>query len=99
VGTWRIRGIGNIYFLDDTLNFSKGNRNPFEWAEDEIARGNIKSERWNMVIEKFALVNGMKVDEFKEFVYWCEANKRTAKQIKLDGNKTSLELWFKSLKV
>lgn len=34
--------------------------------------------------------------EFRDYVFWCEKNKRNEEQIRLDGNVTSVELWNQS---
>lgn len=84
---------GNIYLLNFSLNLSKGNNNPFEWIKRKDVKSKISMSRWDKLIKYLAAKNKLTVPEFKEFVYWCENNKRTQDEVKLDGNKSSIELW------
>jgi hypothetical protein len=88
--------IGNMYPLDRIVNKSKNRFNPFvwiEWAKDEYQ---IDIHKWNKLIETLAALNGLNVDEFKDFVYWCEGNKRTLEDIQANPI-PSLELWKSTL--
>lgn len=87
---------GNLYPLNIRLNQSKINQNPFEWYEWIKDKADIKKSDWNNLVQYLAKENGLTVEEFKEFVYWCENNQRTLDDIIADGNLTSLELWRKS---
>jgi hypothetical protein len=70
--------IGNVIPLSPKLNISKGNKNPFEW------RNLLNDEhkmKFDLVVEHLSEINGMSYDLFKEYVYWCEKNKRDALDI------------------
>lgn len=84
---------GNVYLLQDTLNLSKGNLNPFEWIRRNDVKKKINMKKWYSLIKYLATKNKLTTKEFKEYVYWCEKNKRTAEEVKRDGNISSLELW------
>ncbi|MGM7720630.1 hypothetical protein [Metabacillus sp. Hm71] len=92
-GTYR----GNLIVLDVEVNKSKGQHNPFEWIKKDINRNKIILNKFNELVHKLADLNGLTVEEFEQYVYWCEENKRTAKQVKTDGEKSSLDLWKDSL--
>jgi hypothetical protein len=84
--------LGNMYPLEMVVNQSKNRFNPFkwiEWAKDEYQ---IDIHKWNKLIETLANINGLTVDEFKDFVYWCENNKRTVDDIQVNPI-PSIELW------
>jgi len=82
----------NIIPLSIAMNSSKRNRNPFEWAETYLT----EEQRSNFykVVEYLAELNGLTVDEYREFVFWCFENKRDADEI-TDENRDSLELWLR----
>lgn len=84
---------GNIYLLNFALNLSKGNTNPFEWIKRKDVKNKISMSRWDKLIKYLSSKNKLTVPEFKEFVTWCENNKRTHEQVKNDGNKLSIDLW------
>lgn len=80
--------VGNVYPLEASLNISMNASNPFEWIE---RRSPEEQQGFARVVAYLAEQNGLTVEEFKEFVYWCENNRRTVEDI--EGDKTSLELW------
>lgn len=82
---------GNMIPLDRILNQSKGAKNPFEWAETITEE---KRTNFNKVVEYLAEINGLTVEEYREFVYWCFENKREVEDI-TEENKDSLELWLR----
>ena len=88
--------MGNVYLLQDSLNFSKSNQNPFEWIKRKEIKKEVDMKSWKKLINYLASRNNLSVDEFKEYVYWCERNKRTAEQVKKDGNISSKKLWRKA---
>jgi hypothetical protein len=71
--------LGNVYPLDSDLNLSKSDKNPFEWAAEQ----DIDLDAWKRLVAFLAVQNGLSVDDFKAFVYWCEDNKKFS----------SIELW------
>jgi hypothetical protein len=83
----------NLYLLEGTLNVSKKDRNPFEWIKQKRIQKQIDLSKWNILIQRLASENGLTINEFEEFVYWCEQHKRDIHQLKKDRNKTSLEIW------
>jgi hypothetical protein len=93
---------GNVYPLDQQLNKNKSNKNPFKWIkavrrDRAMRKGQHVDAAWNQLVTYLATENGLSVNEFKEFVYWCEQNKRTLQQVKED-NRRSVELWKESRK-
>lgn len=72
--SWGVGGTdkSNIIPLNKNLNFSKSDRNPLEWAEEMISSGEFSKERWEEVVEYLAHLNGLSVDEYRDFVYMCE---------------------------
>jgi hypothetical protein len=86
--------LGNIYFISRKLNSSKSSINPFKWIQKTEVLDEIDIFKWNELISRLAEDNGITINEFKEYVNWCEKNKRSLK--KLEKNNTpSLELWMK----
>lgn len=72
---------GNIIPIDTELNEDKHANNPFEWIE---SRPDISRDEFNKLVEYLAELNGMTVNEFRSFTYWCFENKRTIDEIKAD---------------
>jgi hypothetical protein len=93
--TWGHGGTykGNLIVIDMELNKSKGQHNPFEWIKKDINKNRINKDKWNQLTHNLAKENGLTIEEFENFVYWCEMNKRTVKEIKLNNDKRSLDLW------
>jgi hypothetical protein len=87
---------GNIYLLNNSLNLSKGTNNPFSWIKKKDVKNKISMSRWDKLIKYLSAKNKLTVPEFREFVHWCENNKRTPEEVKRDGNKTSIDLWRES---
>lgn len=85
---------GNIYPLDGMLNINKKDENPFEWIKRQ---DNIDQDKWNYLINYLSKLNGLSPSEFKEYIYWCENNKRTLEEVINDSNKTSVQLYKESL--
>jgi hypothetical protein len=85
--------IGNIYPLNISLNQSKRNVNPFEWAKKERVQNEVDYIKWDKLITYLANENKITYEEFIEFIYWCESNQRDVEQVRLDGDISSLELW------
>lgn len=85
--------IYNCYPISGSLNYSKNNRNPFEWANEQIEKGTIDINKWNELVLYLANMSGLSVIDYEEFVYWCFENKRESSEI-LDDT-SSLDLWLK----
>jgi len=84
---------GNLYLLEKKLNVSKKDRNPFEWIKQKKIQNQIDLSKWNALIQRLASENGLTVEQFEAFVYWCEKHKRDIHQLKNDKHKTSLDIW------
>lgn len=89
---------GNIVPIASTLNTSKSDSNIFEWFETNRQRFELTQERFDKLISFLAEANEMAVDEYRDYVYWCHDNQRTADEVKADNRrymyqKTSVEIW------
>lgn len=84
---------GNLVPLDASLNIKKSDKNPVVFFREMITAGQISEDRFRVLVEYLATINGLTPNEFVEFVHWCESNKRTAAQIQRDGGRSSVELW------
>lgn len=60
--------VGNVYPLSATLNFSKHNRNPFEWYMAYGALHEVDEAKWKQLLSYLAEENGMTEDDFKKYV-------------------------------
>lgn len=90
-GTYAANMIGLVGYL----NLSKGDRNPFEWIQ---TRKDADKAKFDALVKRLADANGLTVDEYREFVYWCYDNPRSDEQIKADNEyygykKPSIEIW------
>lgn len=83
---------GNLILLSEDLNLSKGAKNPFVWAETLSPE---HRSNFDKVIEYLAELNGLTVNKYREFVFWCFENKRKAHEI-TDDNRDSLTLWLRT---
>lgn len=83
---------GNMIPLRADLNDSKCDRNIFEWFSENRERFNLSEERFNRLIEYLATINGLTVDEYRQFVYWCHENPRNEDEIVADP-RHSIEIW------
>lgn len=68
--------IENMIPLKGSLNLSKQDANPFEWIKRKYIQEQIDMDRWNATVDYLAELNGMTAQEYEEYVYWCEENKR-----------------------
>ncbi|WP_427050384.1 hypothetical protein [Paenibacillus sp. TC-CSREp1] len=66
-GTW----CGNMIPLKETLNLSKGAKNPFEWVK---GRTDIDLTRFWLAVDILAAVNEMTREEYVLYVYFCYEN-------------------------
>ncbi|MBW3113497.1 HNH endonuclease [Bacillus sp. MCCB 382] len=64
--------VGNMIPLDGELNISKHANNPFEWVK---RRNDVPSDSFARVVSYLAELNGLTVDEYREFVFSCFKNK------------------------
>lgn len=66
--------LGNVYPLNASLNFSKQDKNPFEWFEANKDHFKLNKEAWDSLVTYLATQNNMSVDEFRTYVCWCFEN-------------------------
>lgn len=90
--------VGNIYPMQGTLNLSKSDTNPFEWFEANGQRFELTQSAFDALVWRLAHQNGLTPEEFRDFTYWCFANKRTVIEVKADNlhygyKRPSLEMW------
>lgn len=90
--------VGNLVPLSKRLNCSKHADNPFEWFEANGQRFELSQSAFDSLVAKLAEQNGLTPEEFRDFTYWCFANKRTVDQVRADNlrygyKKPSLEIW------
>lgn len=67
---------GNVYPLSSELNLSKNNRNPFEWFNSVKDDRGLDENKFNELVAKLARLNNMTDEEFAEYVYWCDSNRK-----------------------
>lgn len=89
---------GNFTHLAPEINSSKSDANPFEWFEANGQRFELSQSAFDSLVAKLAAQNGLTPEEFRDFTYWCFANKRTVEQVHADNlrygyKKPSLEIW------
>lgn len=65
--------VGNMIPLSSGMNLSKGNQNPFVWA-DSLSEEH--KARFSIVVEYLADANGMTTAEYKTYVNSCFANEK-----------------------
>jgi len=80
--------LGNVYPLVRNHNYSKRHKNPFVWIDYYPEY----QESFTNIVNYLARQSELSPDEFREFVYWCDENRRTAEQVEAD-NRSSLEIW------
>ncbi|MNW53451.1 hypothetical protein D3C74_310120 [compost metagenome] len=90
--------VGNLAYLAPEINSSKSDANPFEWFEANGQRFELSQSAFDSLVAKLAEQNGLTPEEFRNFTYWCFANKRTVEQVRADNDrygykKPSLEIW------
>lgn len=87
--------LANIFLALGKLNISMRTINPFEWFEVQEIAAKLNAEKVAELITRLAAENNMTVEEFREFIYWCEQNKRTLEEVQADS-RTSVELWHEA---
>jgi hypothetical protein len=65
---------GNMIPLRSDLNISKNNSNIFEWFEANRQRLNLRRDNLDSLVVWLADANGVSVNEYKDYVYWCHEN-------------------------
>lgn len=71
----------NMIPLRSDLNFSKNNRNIFDWFADNRERFGLEQYKFDDLIEYLAGINDMTVEEYEEYVRWCHDNPRSIDEI------------------
>ena len=84
--------LANIFLALGKLNISMRTVNPFEWFEVQEIAAKLNAEKVAALISRLAAENSMTIEEFREFIYWCEQNKRTLEEVQADS-RTSVEIW------
>ena len=64
----------NCYYMEDSLNYDKYTKNPFEWIHTQPKE--YQHRFHGILIPMFAERNRMSVEEFTDYIYECEANKK-----------------------
>lgn len=82
---------GNIVPLCEHHNKTKQAKNPFEWAD---TLSEEQHANFTKVVEYLAELNGLTVDEYREFVFWCFENPRDDVDIS-EENRDSLSVWLR----
>ncbi|USK86183.1 hypothetical protein [Peribacillus asahii] len=82
--------VGNVYPVHWKINRSKSDTNPFVWIGRNDVKELVDMDKWHRLISYLAGQNHLSIDEFKDFVNWCENNKRGGE---LEPNYSSLEGW------
>lgn len=65
---------GNMVPLTSKLNFSKNNRNVFEWFNHSKDSLNLSQSNFDTMISYLAKLNGKTISEYRDYVYWCHEN-------------------------
>lgn len=63
--------LGNLIPVLSSVNLAKGDKNFFDWFEQDKVRLNLCEERFKAVVEYLAELNEMTVEEYRTFVYEC----------------------------
>lgn len=70
---------GNMVPLRADLNMSKGSLNIFDWFTSNKERFSLSQNNFDRLIDWLAKVNGMTIDEYRDFVYECHEVKNARK--------------------
>lgn len=73
--------VSNMVPLSSDLNFSKNNRNVFEWFKDNKEPLNLSQDKFDSMIRYIAELNGKTVEEYRSYVCWCFENEGKSVQI------------------
>lgn len=63
--------IENMIPLRSDLNFSKNDRNPFEWFTTNKARFKLSQRKFDAIVSYLAGLNDMSIREYRDYVYKC----------------------------
>ena len=66
--------IKNMIPLRGDINISKKDSNFFDWFKLKGRKFSISKRKFNEVVRYLANVNGMSVESYREYVYWCHNN-------------------------
>jgi hypothetical protein len=73
---------GNVLPLRHDLNQSKGTRNIFEWFEANRQRFNLSQEKFDLAIEWLSYLNGISVEDYRDYVCWCHENPHSLEDLR-----------------
>lgn len=87
----------NVLPLDISLNMARKDKNIFEWFYKLDVTEEMK-RRFGEAIDYLAFMNEMSVEEYKEFVYYCDRFRRTIEEVKTNkrASKEIFKEWKKS---
>jgi len=85
--------IDNVILLKNTANISKRDRNIFEWYQKYGKKLGVNLERFNNTISYLATLNGLTVDEYRQFIEWAHSGGREEKK---DPNIKLIDIWKKT---
>lgn len=71
----------NMLPLSKCINASKGKKNIFEWYRVNGNKFKVCPDRFKRAMEYIADLNGMTVEEYKEYTYWCFDNPKTIEEV------------------
>ncbi|KXH86735.1 hypothetical protein [Sporosarcina sp. HYO08] len=71
--------IGNVTPMDATLNLSKRDRNFVDWVFEPEIEAKVDPDKLDNLLDYLAEVNGLTIEKYLDFVYWCERNERSKK--------------------
>ncbi|MDP9742855.1 UNVERIFIED_ORG: hypothetical protein QFZ59_004685 [Bacillus sp. B2I3] len=79
--------VGNVLPMDNSLNISRKDKNFFEWFNTLDATVEMHN-RFDEAVEYLAALNGLSVDLFREYVYYCDKYRRTIEEVKADKRRS-----------
>ena len=90
--------VHNVVPMDATLNLEKGAKNFLDWVLSDEMASRIDEDKINDMIYYLAEKNGLSDDEYMNFIYWCEDNKRTVDEVIADP-RPSIVIWKAALEL
>jgi len=81
----------NLCVIPKSWNSSKSDMNPFDFMD--TLKTNEKTY-FIKIIKRIANQHKINIDELRQYVFWCEQNKRSIEQLMVaDKSKKSFEIW------
>lgn len=84
--------VGNVVPMDATWNLAKRDKNLIDFIFAEVHAGMFDDSKINFLLDYLAKANGLSVDNYLDFIYWCEDNKRTIEEA-MNDRRPSVELY------